>query len=124
MSGQAEQLQQSVAFFNLGGDVGESCAAAGGWLAGWLAGGRLGGRLTAGGLCLLLGTLGIVVPLLQTVDFYVMAAVCFGRGSRRWAQWLLNQPHIGSCGDSLFAMPQLSKLSHACGSCWEIPTGP
>lgn len=81
------------------------------WLAGWRpAGGR---RLVpAAG-----HTLGIVVPLLPTVDFYVMAAVCFGRGSRRWAQWLLNQPHIGSCGGSL------SKLSHACGR-WEIPTGP
>ena len=51
--------------------------------------------LAAGALCLLLGTVGIVVPLLPTVDFYVMAAWCFGRGSRRWEQWLLNHPRIG-----------------------------
>jgi uncharacterized membrane protein YbaN (DUF454 family) len=51
--------------------------------------------LAGGGLCLLLGTLGIVVPLLPTVDFYVMAAWCFSRGSRRWEQWLLNHPRIG-----------------------------
>lgn len=51
--------------------------------------------LTAGCLCLMLGTIGIVLPLLPTVDFYVMAAWCFGRGSRRWERWLLNHPRIG-----------------------------
>ena len=51
--------------------------------------------LAAGSLCLLLGTIGIVVPLLPTVDFYVMAAYAFSRGSRRWEQWLLNHPRIG-----------------------------
>lgn len=51
--------------------------------------------LAAGCLCLMLGTVGIVVPLLPTVDFYVMAAFCFGRGSRRWEHWLLNHPRIG-----------------------------
>jgi hypothetical protein len=51
--------------------------------------------LAAGCLCLLLGTIGIVVPLLPTVDFYVMAAWCFSRGSQRWEHWLLNHPRIG-----------------------------
>ena len=51
--------------------------------------------LAAGCLCLLLGTVGIVVPLLPTVDFYVMAAWCFSRGSQRWENWLLNHPRIG-----------------------------
>lgn len=51
--------------------------------------------LAAGCLCLLLGTVGIVVPLLPTVDFYVVAAWCFGRGSQRWERWLLNHPRIG-----------------------------
>lgn len=51
--------------------------------------------LLAGGLCLLLGTIGIVLPLLPTVDCYALAAVCFSRGSRRWEQWLLNHPRIG-----------------------------
>jgi uncharacterized membrane protein YbaN (DUF454 family) len=51
--------------------------------------------LAAGCLCLLLGTVGIVVPLLPTVDFYVLAAWCFGRGSRRWENWLLRHPRIG-----------------------------
>jgi uncharacterized membrane protein YbaN (DUF454 family) len=51
--------------------------------------------LAAGCLCLLLGTIGIVVPLLPTVDFYVLAACAFGRGSRRWELWLLDHPRIG-----------------------------
>lgn len=51
--------------------------------------------LLAGGLCMLLGSLGMVVPLLPTVDFYVMAAYCFSRSSRRWENWLLNHPRIG-----------------------------
>ena len=51
--------------------------------------------LAGGCLCLLLGTIGIVVPLLPTVDCYAMAAYAFSRGSRRWEQWLLNHPRIG-----------------------------
>jgi uncharacterized membrane protein YbaN (DUF454 family) len=51
--------------------------------------------LTAGVLCLATGTLGIVCPLLPTVDFYVLAAVCFARGDRRWARWLDGHRVIG-----------------------------
>jgi uncharacterized membrane protein YbaN (DUF454 family) len=51
--------------------------------------------LSAGCLCLLLGTVGIVMPLLPTVDFYVLAAWCFGRASRRWEHWLVHHPRIG-----------------------------
>ena len=53
------------------------------------------GWLAAGWLCLAVGTLGIVVPLLPTVDFYGLAACCFARGSRRWEAWLLNHPRLG-----------------------------
>lgn len=51
--------------------------------------------LAAGCLCLAIGTIGIVVPLLPTVDFYAMAAFCFARGSRRWEAWLMNHPRLG-----------------------------
>ncbi|MBC7734984.1 MAG: YbaN family protein [Bacteriovorax sp.] len=51
--------------------------------------------LAAGCLCLLPGTVGIVVPLLPTVDFYVVAAWCFSRGSQRWENGLLDHPRIG-----------------------------
>lgn len=49
----------------------------------------------AGFLCLALGTIGIVVPLLPTVDMYGLAAFCFARGDRRWEAWLLKHPHLG-----------------------------
>jgi uncharacterized membrane protein YbaN (DUF454 family) len=51
--------------------------------------------LAGGVLCLLIGTAGIVLPLVPTVDFYALAACCFARGSRRWEAWLLNHPRIG-----------------------------
>lgn len=51
--------------------------------------------IAAGWLCLLIGTIGIVVPILPTVDFYGMAALCFARGSRRWENWLLTHPRLG-----------------------------
>lgn len=44
----------------------------------------------AGGIaCIVLSTLGIVLPLLPTVDFYVLAAICFARGNPRLEARLL-----------------------------------
>ena len=54
-----------------------------------------GAWLAAGVLCLLIGTVGIVLPLVPTVDCYGLAACCFARGSRRWEAWLLAHPRIG-----------------------------
>ena len=51
--------------------------------------------LAAGVLCILIGTVGIVLPLVPTVDCYGLAAYCFARGSRRWEAWLMAHPRIG-----------------------------
>jgi len=51
--------------------------------------------LTAGVFCMVIGTVGIVLPLVPTVDCYALAAYCFARGSRRWEAWLLAHPRIG-----------------------------
>ena len=51
--------------------------------------------LVAGAAALLLGLLGIVVPLLPTTPFVLLAAFCFSRGSQRWDHWLLNHPRLG-----------------------------
>jgi uncharacterized protein len=51
--------------------------------------------MMAGWLCLVTGIIGIVVPLLPTTDFVLLAAYCFSRGSRRWEAWLLGHPRFG-----------------------------
>lgn len=51
--------------------------------------------MLAGMLCMVIGIVGIVVPLLPTTDFVLLAAYCFSRGSRRWESWLLAHPRFG-----------------------------
>ena len=49
----------------------------------------------AGSVCLVTGLIGIVVPLLPTTPFLLLAAYCFQRGSERWHNWLVNHPRLG-----------------------------
>lgn len=48
-----------------------------------------------GMLCLLLGAVGLVLPLLPTTPFVLLAAGCFARSSPRMHQWLLNNALFG-----------------------------
>lgn len=49
----------------------------------------------AGLLALATGTVGIALPLLPTVPFYILAAYCFARGNPAWEARLLNHPRYG-----------------------------
>ena len=51
--------------------------------------------LGAGVAALGLGTLGIALPLLPTVPFYLLAAFCFARSRPEWAERLYAHPRYG-----------------------------
>ncbi|MCT8158573.1 YbaN family protein [Pseudoruegeria sp. SHC-113] len=48
-----------------------------------------------GVIALTLGTIGIVLPLLPTVPFLLLAAFFFARSSERLHNWLITHPRFG-----------------------------
>ncbi|HBX56641.1 YbaN family protein [Pseudomonas sp. UBA2684] len=51
--------------------------------------------LTIGWLSVVLGVIGIFVPVLPTTPFLLLAAACFVRSSKRFYLWLVNHPQLG-----------------------------
>jgi uncharacterized membrane protein YbaN (DUF454 family) len=51
--------------------------------------------VTAGTICLALGAIGVVVPILPTAPFLLLAAACYCRSSERLYRWLLSNRLFG-----------------------------
>lgn len=51
--------------------------------------------LIVGWVSVALGIIGIFLPLLPTTPFLLLATLCFSKSSKRFHDWLLNQPHLG-----------------------------
>jgi uncharacterized membrane protein YbaN (DUF454 family) len=49
----------------------------------------------AGTTCLVLGAVGIVLPMLPTTPFLLLALACYLRSSDRMTQWMLNNKYFG-----------------------------
>ncbi|NRA82365.1 MAG: YbaN family protein [Gammaproteobacteria bacterium] len=41
------------------------------------------------------GVIGIILPVMPTTIFFILALACFSRSSARMTQWLLNHPKFG-----------------------------
>ena len=48
-----------------------------------------------GTLFLMLGIIGIFMPILPTTPFLLLATACYARSSRRFYNWLMNHPAFG-----------------------------
>lgn len=51
--------------------------------------------VTSGTLFLILGIIGIFIPLLPTTPFLLLAAACYIRGSKRFYIWLIKNRWLG-----------------------------
>ncbi|MFO8020277.1 MAG: YbaN family protein [Promethearchaeia archaeon] len=52
--------------------------------------------LITGFISLILGSIGIIVPILPTTPFLLLSAGCFARSSEKFYKWLINNKVLGA----------------------------
>ena len=50
----------------------------------------------AGSVCLGLGSIGIVLPILPTTPFLLLALACYCRSSKRMTDWIMHNKYFGN----------------------------
>jgi uncharacterized protein len=76
------------------------------------------GFLALGSLLVVIGFIGVFLPVLPTTPFLILAAGCFARSSPRLENWLLTHPRFGPVLQSWRehgAIPRKAKLLACCG---------
>jgi len=51
--------------------------------------------VVSGTFFLVMGIIGIFIPLLPTTPFLLLAAACYARGSKKFYDWLINNKWLG-----------------------------
>ena len=51
--------------------------------------------ITLGTVFVIIGFIGIFLPLLPTTPFLLLAAICYERGSEKFHSWLVNHKYFG-----------------------------
>jgi uncharacterized membrane protein YbaN (DUF454 family) len=54
-----------------------------------------GALLVLGSFALVLAVIGLIMPLVPAMPFFIVAAACFARAHRPMHDWLLRQPWLG-----------------------------
>jgi len=54
------------------------------------------GLIIGGTIFVVLGVIGMFVPLMPSTVFLLLAAACYAHGSKRFYNWLINHPTLGA----------------------------